>query len=453
MKFNFDIYKLLTEKYTNLIEHSVKTIMPTYYYKRIKYYKLYLQTKKCEIKAIEYNLLGVYYEQLYSNVSFDKLDINEAISYFLKAYLLDNNEPLYLKNLIICYSIINDYKNAFVYWQILIQKNVLTFDDKFDYACFCWKYKNFEGLHDYYISRFYKENNPTPYPNFSKPMWCGQDIKNKHLLIYCEQGFGDTIFIFGYLKKILNITSQITFVVQDELYFLIKENINEAKVKIIPKSQAKINELLFDYHLPSMSIPNVLRFQKTDDIIKNKYLEANKKLTNKYKKLFSNNKVKIGLSIQGSNIGNKTRDILLSNFKILDDYNNIEIYLLTQNINSTLIEENFKQIDVHNIGNTFNNFDETAAAMSNLDCIITSDNVILNLAGALGIKTYALFNFSYEFRWFDLTGDNVFYYKTVKPFVNDKQNNWQYSINEMLVQLRKDFPLVKNKSQTQNQIT
>ena len=43
---------------------------------------------------------------------------------------------------------------------------------------------------------------------------------------------------------------------------------------------------------------------------------------------------------------------------------------------------------VISLGKTFENFTDTACALKNMDIIISTDNVILNLAGALGVKTY-----------------------------------------------------------------
>ena len=85
-----------------------------------------------------------------------------------------------------------------------------------------------------------------------------------------------------------------------------------------------------------------------------------------------------------------------------------------------------------NIANSFNSFEDTAAAIMNCDIIISSDNCILNLAGALNKKTYGLFNWCYEFRWFDLSGEDVSWYKSVKPFINEKMNDWSPTIKKVI---------------------
>ena len=85
-----------------------------------------------------------------------------------------------------------------------------------------------------------------------------------------------------------------------------------------------------------------------------------------------------------------------------------------------------------NLGKTFENFTDTACALKNMDIVISTDNVILNLAGALGVKTIGLFNKYPNFRWYKLTGDNTGYYDTVKPLQAEQNDRWMPVISEVM---------------------
>ena len=50
-----------------------------------------------------------------------------------------------------------------------------------------------------------------------------------------------------------------------------------------------------------------------------------------------------------------------------------------------------------------------------MDVVLSTDNVILNLAGSLGVKTLGLFTKYPNFRWFKLSGNDVGWYKSVRP--------------------------------------
>jgi ADP-heptose:LPS heptosyltransferase len=72
-----------------------------------------------------------------------------------------------------------------------------------------------------------------------------------------------------------------------------------------------------------------------------------------------------------------------------------------------------------------NNFLDTAKKLQEMDYVVCADNVILHLAGALGIKTYALFTLEYETIWHNLNEENVGWYKSVKPFICETENDWK----------------------------
>ena len=90
-----------------------------------------------------------------------------------------------------------------------------------------------------------------------------------------------------------------------------------------------------------------------------------------------------------------------------------------------------KDVSIIDLGSHFKNFSDTANVISGLDLVITTDNVILNLAGALGKKTFGLFNTYPNFRWFSLDGDDVVWYKSVKPFQCRKENDWDSIMEEV----------------------
>lgn len=92
---------------------------------------------------------------------------------------------------------------------------------------------------------------------------------------------------------------------------------------------------------------------------------------------------------------------------------------------------------VISLGKTFENFTDTACALKNMDIIISTDNVILNLAGALGVKTYGLFNKYPNFRWFKLNGDNVGWYESITPLQVEENNCWSDVLSELVKILSK----------------
>lgn len=387
--------------------------------------KFILYGSSPQITAEDYNLLGFYYERLYTLTSRNLFDLNRAIDNFVLAANRKPNDKNLLKNVTITSTKANQFGLAGRYWKKLFKLGGLNNDDKFDYAAYCLKTGDFEGWGKYFDSRFDKETNPTIIPKIDKPRWDGsQDISDKTLLVCYEQGYGDTILMAGYLPRLTKIAKKVIYVVQDSLYTLLKDN--SIGIEVISATDFKTRFLDYDYYIPSMSIPMALKLDRNNISVGEGYIKPNEEIVHRYKTLFfDNNKLKIGLSLSGNKNGDTTRDIPVKAILPLTKLDNIQLYLLNKDIEI----DNSKVI---NLGQTFNDFYDTAGAIANCDIVISADNVLMNLAGALGVKTFGLFNYHNQFRYFDLTGDNIVWYTSVKPFVCDEVDNWKGLIDRII---------------------
>ena len=388
-----------------------------------------------QITAEDYNLLGFYYERLYTNKTHNIKDLDKAINNFIMASYRKPNDKNYLKNVIIGATKANKFVLAGRYWNKLFKLGGLTNDDKFDYAAYCLKTGDFEGWGKYFDFRFDKETNPTVIPEINKPKWDGNiDLSDKTLLVCYEQGFGDTILMAGYLPRLTKIAKHIIYVVQDSLYTLLKDN--TIGVKVISATEFKNNNIEYDYYIPSMSIPIVLKLNRDNISVGEGYIKPNPDIAKEYKeKYFKNNKLKIGLSVSGNKNGDTTRDVPLDKLLPLAELDNVQLYNLTKDVTDEQLSIfNGKVI---NLGKTFNNFADTAEAMANCDIVISADNVLMNLAGAIGNKTFGLFNYSNQFRYFDLTGDNIVWLTSVKPFVCNSMDKWEDVIDSIIKEISK----------------
>ena len=119
----------------------------------------------------------------------------------------------------------------------------------------------------------------------------------------------------------------------------------------------------------------------------------------------------------------------------------IDFYSFQSDEYAKELSELSKDITIYDLGKEFKNFEDTACAMTCMDLIISTDNVVMNLAGALGIKTYCLFNVFSESRWYKTEGNDVGWYKSVKPFRAKTFNDWDNLMLEVKNQLVKDFNL------------
>jgi len=406
--------------------------------KAVEYYKKYLSVKKSEnITAEEYNWLGFYYDVASSDDCYHEY-LEKALEYYIKAAEMKKYNKIFNKNVTIIGFRAKQYDLIKKYWERLLKYHVLNSDDKYDYALYCMKTCNFKEGKKYYDARFRRGIKSFIYPRINKPVWNGENISKKTLLVHSEQGFGDVILTSGYINRLKKLANKIIYVVPRELLNLMKYNFND--IDVYPAFEFDINHLEFDYHIPVMSIPFVLELNRDTISVGEGFLHVNDELIKLYKnKYFNNEKVKVGISFHG-HAGEefKWRSLPYEYVPFLDKLKNAQLY----NFNPDVDINNFsglKNNHVINIAESFRDFSDTAAAIENCDVILATDNCILNLAGALGKKTFALFNWDSEYRWFDLTGENTVWLTSVKPFVNKKINEWEYSLNNAINEINSTY--------------
>ena len=199
-----------------------------------------------------------------------------------------------------------------------------------------------------------------------------------------------------------------------------------------------------DYHIPMMDLPYLFK-ESPDKMFEAKgYLTVDKKKAEDFKKKYvnNNNKFKIGISYHGTKQSNSTyRDIPVKEFLSLLNLKNVELYSFQADEYAKELDDLPDNVQIYNLGKEFKNFEDTACAIECMDLIISTDNVVMNLAGALGKKTFALFNIYPESRWYKTEGNDIGWYKSVKPFRVKTFNDWENLILDVKSQIEKDYNL------------
>lgn len=386
----------------------------------IKFYEQYLKID--ETKSVIYTILAGLYAKEYGEFS-----IKDQVYYFEKAYRLKPQDRLILHGLAFGYEKLGDLKNARKFYQKLLENNPSS-TDYYNYGAFLISCGDLKEGHKYLTYRFEIADKNLKYPvQMAKgSRWdLKSDISDKVLLVHYEQGFGDTFMYCRFVPFLRSLAKKVIFVVQDELYELIQLSKIFEGIDIV-SDKYNLEELNFDVHMALLDIPFVCGAESCNLPYTDKYLDIDEILVQEYAKKYlkSSGCLKVGISYHGNKTANYNgRDIDFSRFKKLLNLKNIEFY-------SFALEDEADE-KIHSLGSTFRNFTDTACALKNMDIVISTDNVILNLAGALGVKTYGLFNKYPNFRWFNLKGDNVGWYNSVTPLQVEENNCWADVFSEL----------------------
>lgn len=378
-----------------------------------------------------YYRLGEISDKIYNKYEKEE-DIKNAILNLEIAKKMNPNKKLYYKALTILYTKTGDFQKVKEAWDNCFKfKSQITNTDFVDYGMFLIRTGDFKNGFEFYEKRFITETKAVQYPKINKPLYDGKkDISGKTLLVQSEQGFGDVFLFSRFFYELKNRNIKIIARVPNTTLEIVKRSFPFVQAV---SNEKKLEDINFDYHIPLMSLPLALNLNKTNIPNKGKYLFADENKTKEFKnKLFNNNKFKIGINYKGSLRGLNTRNVPLEELLPLTKINNVQVYSLQFDEP----DETFKDTNIINLAPYIKTFDDTASLTDNMDLMITADNSTMNLSGALGKKTFCLFNMIPEFRWFDLKGNDVKWYSFVKPYQCKKQSEWKPVIEKMVEDIK-----------------
>ncbi len=233
---------------------------------------------------------------------------------------------------------------------------------------------------------------------FAKPLWLGNaEVIGKTILLYQEQGYGDTIQMLRYLPLLADLHTRVILSVPGSLLPLA---VKLAGVANVFSNEEPLPE--FDLHCPFMSLP--LAFKTTLENIPADvpYLKAPENKVDWWQsRLGGKTRPRIGLVWSGvSGYGNdRNRSISLEDIlPLLDrnaefhslqiEYRDTDQHLLT--LHKDRLRDHSKEIV---------DFGDTAAIIEEMDLVISVDTAVAHLAGALGKPVWILLPYEPDFRW------------------------------------------------------
>ena len=401
--------------------------------KAIEYYEKALE-KNANNYSI-YNMLGHLYSTCYQDKFKDK-----QIEYLTKAFELAPNNRIVVKNLAYVYGKFDETQKADEFYSKLMYLNP-THSDLHAYGAYLVRHKRFSEGFKFLQHRFQKEDlNNVAFPPLlttKKKRWNMKvDIKDKRILVQFEQGFGDSIMFVRFIDGLKKLCKEVSLVVQPQLVDLF----NDSKLGINIYTEADIPNISYDYYIPMMDLPIVCE-TRPDSIPKaSGYLRVPKAKINAYRKEYINNneKIKIGIAYEGTLSSKETdRDIPLSYLYPLMQLPDVEVYSFQVDDLTRQMDQIPEDAELIRLGKTFKTWEDTACAMNCMDLMVTTDNGVMNLAGALGIKTFGLFNRIVEWRWFKTEGEDIAWYKSIKPFQCPTSGAWEVPVQQVMVEIDK----------------
>jgi hypothetical protein len=263
---------------------------------------------------------------------------------------------------------------------------------------------------------------PCPY---QRPYWDGGPLEGKTLLLHAEQGLGDTIQFIRYAAVARERGARVVLGCPKPLLRILRS------CRFLDRLVEEITPALdFDVYCPLMSLPGVLKTTLESVPAEVPYLFASQELVQKWReRLGSLEGFKIGIGWQGSPtyVGDRWRSIPLRSFAPLAEMAGIRLVSLQKTAGREQLAELGDRFPVADFAEEMDEaagpFMDTAAMMTQLDLVITSDTAIAHLAGALGVAVWVALPLVPDWRWLLDRSDNP-WYPTMRLFRQQEPGDW-----------------------------
>ena len=271
--------------------------------------------------------------------------------------------------------------------------------------------------------------------DYPQPQWRGEsDVSGKTILLFSEQGLGDTIEFCRYATLLAERGATVLLEVQAPLVPLLKTLPGVAGVF------ARGDALQpFDLQCPIMSLPLAFKTDLATIPAKIPYLAPSPAKTALWRsKLGAKTKPRIGLAWSGSPTqkNDRNRSTTLERLAPLLAESRFEFHVLQKDIRdvdrATLAR--FPDLRVH--GDDLNDFDDTAALTGAMDLTVSVCTSILHLAGAMGKPAWAMLTFSPDWRWL-MERDDSPWYPGMRLFRQTKVGDWDGVVARVRAALEK----------------
>ena len=275
------------------------------------------------------------------------------------------------------------------------------------------------------------------------PLWSGQkDLSGKTILLWHEQGFGDTLQFCRYLPQVAALGAKIILEAPKSLATLLS-------------SLPGIHQLLLtdetlpgdiDFQCPLLSLPLALNVE-LGDICGDPYLKAPAPKDWMHD-LALHAHPTIGIVWRGNPDfeSDHRRSLSLSEFSQAIP-ESLQAICLQKELSEDERDQLSQQHHLKEVSAHLNDFSDTAALINQLNLVITTCTSVAHLAGALGKEVWILLQYSPDWRWMLNRNDSP-WYTSAHLFRQETPGDWAPVLAKVRQSLGMRFKLPEKTDQS-----
>ncbi len=275
-----------------------------------------------------------------------------------------------------------------------------------------------------YQWRFKCHNQHRVYPHrLVSPVWDGRHLAGQKILVHSEQGIGDAIQFCRYIPLIKACGGQIIFEVRKSLYPLFKtfKGVDE----LVTLSEHHANEDNCRWHLPLGNCPLIFHTTPHNVPAQTPYIFADPDKIRQWRRRLPAEGLHVGLVWSGNDTY-RQRSCSLHDLAALTGIKGVNWIGLQKGPAAAMAEPDRRPagFKLDNWGEDFQDFSDTAAAVANLDLIISIDTSVAHLAGAMGKPVWVMLPAVPDWRWMLHRSDSP-WYPGMRLFRQPAQGQWK----------------------------
>jgi len=254
------------------------------------------------------------------------------------------------------------------------------------------------------------------------PLWKGEDLCGKTLLVCDEQGFGDTLMLSRFLPLLKSQGMRIVFSVQKALKPLfmgwpVLDGLVTPDQDYPP----------CDYYCSSFDLPHRCGITLETLPATVPYLPLPNPDDGTH---LPKNKFMVGLAWGGSplHLADKKRSVPLAVLADLFSVQGVTFYSFNRDMKDG-DDDLLPTLPVENLAPRLTDFAASARLINQMDLVITCDSATAHLAGGLGKKVWIMLPFAPDWRW-QIDRNDSPWYPNARLFRQPKPGNWEEVVVE-----------------------
>lgn len=274
-------------------------------------------------------------------------------------------------------------------------------------------------------------------PSFRQPQWMGEPLEGRTILVYAEQGLGDTLHFCRYIPLIAARGGQVLLITPPELHQILAPIHGLSRLLKPGETYPP-----FDLHAPLLSLPLAFRSGLDDIPVGVPYLNPDPELAGAWGRRLADAapdaRLRVGLVWAGSpgHRNDRNRSIPLDRFAPLSRIPGVQLFSIQKGpaADALAVPDGMSLI---NLSPDIHNFADTAAIAAHLDLVICVDTSVAHLCGATARPTWVLLPFSPDWRWL-LQREDSPWYPTLRLYRQPAPGDWA----DVMTRIERDVRLL-----------